>query len=388
MKTKILMCVMLVINSICFAQKPEFINGYAVELKPVSWYQEQQTAWKNELNKNDQNGYAWYNYYRATRNLLRTDHDDKRTHQEKSAVLKQIIEDMGKAVPQSFEYNLCMWMNGGNDYDNLLPYLKKATELGPDRVELLSEIIVWGEVERDLNKRTAYSRKLYASDKSSPGLLYYNYNVIIGLKPNAIVLTNGDNDTYPIWQLQAQGIRTDITVLNVYLLKIDSYRDKIFKELGIAKWNMKEKGLDTSDPAIAERFNSKIIQHIAANSKQSPVYIALTCNEEFIKPIEDKLYLTGLVYEYSEKNIDNIAVLKKNIEQLYALDYIDKLFFKDISIYYTKQTQANYIVPMIKLYDHYKESGDTQKMYWIKNKILAVAKDRPEEKETINYLNK
>ncbi len=95
-----------------------------------------------------------------------------------------------------------------------------------------------------------------------------------------------------------------------------------------------------------------------------------------------------MAYEYSEKNIDNIALLKKNIEQNFALDYIDKPFFNDISVYYTKYTCNNYIVPMLKLYDHYKESGDSQKMEWMKKKIVVIVKDTEQEKETLNYLNK
>lgn len=381
---------LLALSHICIGQKPQFVNGYAVERKSTDWYKEQINAWKAELDKNNSNGYAWYNYYRANRNLLRTDTHDQRTDAEKAAVLETLISDMEKAAPETFEYNLCKWMNGGNDYEHLLPYLKKAVALGPERKELFSEIIVWAEVDRDIEKRNLYSEKYYKSDIAPPGLLYYNYNVIVGLKPNAIILTAGDNDTYPIWMLQSQGIRTDITVLNTSLLRIDSYRNKVFKELGAAKWDMNDIGADTLNKAekINDRFCSKIVAHIAANSKKTPVYVALTTNECFTKPIEAKLYLTGLAYEYSEKNIDNIALLKKNIELLYALDYIDKPFFNDISIYYTKYTQANYIVPMLKLYDHYKESGDTQKKEWIKQKIVAIAKDRPEEKETLQYLNK
>jgi hypothetical protein len=381
---------MLIITHLGWAQKPEFVYGYAVERKSTDWYKHQIKAWKTELNQNSANGYAWYNYYRANRNLLRTDTSDNRNAEEKSRILQQIIDDMEKAAPESFEFNLCKWMNGGNDYEHFLPYLKKATELGPDRPELYSEIIVWAEVDRDLSKRNRYAEKWYNSEMASPGLLYYNYNTIIGLKPNAIILTTGDNDTYPIWMLQSQGIRTDIILLNISMIHIDSYRDRIFKELGIPKWDMKDIGQDTSnmEQKINDRFHSKIVSHIAKNTSKRPVYIALTAHEYFIKPIEENLYLTGLAYEYSEKNIDNIALLKKNIEQHFALDYIDKPFFKDISIYYTRWTLTNYIVPMLKLYDHYKESGDTQKREWIKQKLLVIVKGTPQEKETINYLTR
>jgi hypothetical protein len=153
---------------------------------------------------------------------------------------------------------------------------------------------------------------------------------------------------------------------------------------------MKDVGADTSnlEEKINDRFHANIVSHIASNTAKRPVYIALTASECFIKPNEGNLYLTGLAYEYSEKNIDNIALLKKNIEQYFALDYIDKAFFNDISSYYTQSTLANYIVPMLKLYDHYKESGDTQKAEWIKQKLLIIIKDSPQEKETLNYLNK
>lgn len=380
---------LMLISGIAMAQKPLHVHGFAVVAKPAAWYREQMNAWKKELNNNPGNSYAWYNYYRATRNLVRTDTTDKRPHAEKTVQLKQVMEEMAKAVPQSFEYNLCVWMNGGNDYENFLSNLKKAVELGPDRIELFSEVIVWGEIERDIKKRDEYSLKWYHSEMLQSGLTYYNYNVLVGLKPNAIILTNGDNDTYPLWMLQALGIRRDVTVLNASLLNIESYRNKVFKELGIKPWQQ-EAGADTS-ATIRNRNRSKqekeIITHMADNSKNAPVYIGLTCSDQYTKPIEANLYLTGLAYEYSTKNIDNMALLRKNFEQVYALDYIDKPFYNDIGEHYTRLTSMNYIVPMIKLYDHYKASNDAVRMTWIRNKIEYIVKGRAEEKETLKYLN-
>jgi hypothetical protein len=364
-----------------FGQEPEPIMGFAIELKPVTWYKEQAAAWKKEIDKNNQNAYAWYNYYRVTRNLSRLDTTDTRSSDDKFKEQQKIVDDMEKVVPNSFEYNLSKWMVGGNDF-KYLPNLKKTEELGEGRIEHISEILTWGEVDRNLQKKNEYATKWYESSIASPGLLYYNYNVINGLKPNAIIITSGDNDTYPIWLLQAQGIRTDVTVLNASLLRIDEYRDKIFRELGVAKWEMEPKSLkkDSSTPVsygsssteekVKERYHNEIVKHIAANTKKHPVYVALTVGEHFTKPIGENLYLTGLAYEYSSKVIDNIALLKRNFEQNYALDYIDKPFFHDISAYWVKHTSGNYIVPMIKLYDHYKESGDMGKQEWIKSKIL------------------
>ncbi|MES2778674.1 MAG: hypothetical protein V4651_02145 [Bacteroidota bacterium] len=388
MKPLLLSFCLLILTVTAFAQQPEHIYGFAIEKKPIDWYKQQLSLWKAELDKNPGNSYAWYNYYRGNRNILRLDTTDKRPHHIKGKVLIDILDEMEKAVPQSFEYNLCKWMNGGNDFEHYLPYLKKAIQLGPDRMELISDRIILAEMERDIAQRDIYSMKWYESPMSSPGLLYYNHNVLTGLKPNAILLTQGDNDTYPVWILQSLGIRKDVTVINTSLLNIDTYREKLFKELGIAKWPVvSPNAMKDTTAASNKKYHNELVKHLSANSKKYPVYLALTCDEKLSKPIADQLYLTGLAYEFSTSTIDNIALLKKNFEKVYALDYLDKPFYHDISAYWSRHCNNNYIVPMIKLYDHYKASGDEMHMEWMRKKILNIVKGTPEEQTTLTYLN-
>lgn len=376
---------MLLLVAFAKAQAPQQIESYAKVLYPIEWYKEQKTLWKAEVDKNKQNANAWYNYYKVQRILSRIDKEDKRNHDEKSKQLQVIVADMDKAIPNTFEVNHVKWINSGLGDMEQKKYLEKAAELQPNNPALFADMTNIGELDRDTHQRNIYLKKWFNNGGFSAGFMHYNYNVIAGLKKDAIIITVGDNDTYPIWALQAaHNVRTDVTAINTSLLLIKEYREKLFNELGVPPLGY--------DPNASSENNNKykeqLIAHLAKNTQNRPVYVALTASNQYIDAHKENLYLTGLGYEYCKTTIDNIAVIKKNFEQVFALDYLDKVFYQDASKDLVKQTNTNYIVPMIKLYEHYTLAGEIQKAAALKEKILYLAEGNGYEANIKNYFNK
>src|SRR5688500_8704138 len=101
----------LFISASLSGQKPEKIYPNAREQKSLPYLRQQSVLWQKEVQKDPKNAEAWYNYYYANRNL--GFNDTTRTPQEKDAVTKKIVDDMGAAIPETYEYNLVRWQSGG-----------------------------------------------------------------------------------------------------------------------------------------------------------------------------------------------------------------------------------------------------------------------------------
>jgi energy-coupling factor transporter transmembrane protein EcfT len=210
------------------------------------------------------------------------------------------------------------------------------------------------------------------------------YNMLQTCKPNAILFTNGDNDTFPLWYLQeVEGIRKDISVTNLSLLNTPWYvkqlQDQNQKNSFI---NMSENEINNLDfkawsptiisiPAPKDSLNNSgkiewklnptyfdvalriqdlmVLRIIKDNNWNRPVYFAVTVSPTSMLNLEEYLTMEGLAYRLSNNTsqIIDVDAMTNNLlsiigDESWFIDY-NKNYNNNTNLSISKTYQPGYI---------------------------------------------
>ena len=107
-----------------------------------------------------------------------------------------------------------MWIGFG--VVALIDQLSDWIKNGKPSMAIASTVVIIGMVAAPINMFRVNYHYLDRSDNYFP--YNYAYNILQSAEKDAIIFTNGDNDTFPIWCIQAvYGIRQDVRVVNLSL---------------------------------------------------------------------------------------------------------------------------------------------------------------------------
>lgn len=167
-------------------------------------------------------------------------------------------------------------------------------------------------------------------------LLEHNMNMLRSTPERAILITNGDNDTYPAWLLQQKGFRNDVLIVNRSLFNHKEYVLFLQKKgLGLP---LTQTEIDAIEPekkngAVITR-SDKLIRLLIEKSKRQVVFsTTVYAPERYGFP----LTLSGLVYETGEcgtktdgKNVD-IEKTVQFFHEIFTYERISSVPFSTIS---------------------------------------------------------
>jgi hypothetical protein len=199
----------------------------------------------------------------------------------------------------------------------------------------------------------------------------YAHNMLVCLEPDAIIFTNGDNDTFPLWYVQeVEHYRTDVRVVNLSLLNTPWYIKQCRDNLPKVPITWTDDEIDRLQPLPSKDgwvlVADMAVDHILrTNLFKRPVYFAVTIPPSKFAPYKDIIEMEGLAYKVVPRrgeNMINIPGVENCITKEFKYDCIlTKDWTRDHSIYladFIEHLIQNYSAAFVQLSYAKHESGD------------------------------
>ncbi len=145
-------------------------------------------------------------------------------------------------------------------------------------------------------------------DYFTPALLDYGFNMLASAAPGGIIITNGDNDTYPCLCLQAgRGIRPDVTIANLSLMTLHPIAKQFLTTasagfppaLTVQELGSIEQKFHDNRSAYHYMLGNALVENLCEQTSsgklQRPFYLAVTLQSNATLTCGSSLVLEGVL---------------------------------------------------------------------------------------------
>lgn len=262
-------------------------------------------------------------------------------------------------------YIFCIWIAIG--IVGIVDFLKKKLSVASVAVAAACIVLFIGAIPLNLARVNFHSH-----DRRGDYVAWdYSYNILQTCEKDAILFTNGDNDTFPLWYLQdVEGVRRDVRIVNLSLVNTNWYiqqmkRKPYYAEAKAVPMSLSDRQIEDIQPvqfsqtnlalpvpqAVYARFGVHdtaetnkgkieftmkptlnfgnitairvqdiLVQDIIFTNKwERPIYFAVTCSPDSKIGLEQYLWFNGLAWRLEPHKIPdeyrgvNIDILEQNL---------------------------------------------------------------------------
>lgn len=260
------------------------------------------------------------------------------------------------ANQNAFEYYLYNYKIGNYDFDKI-DDLKMAAKLQPNHPEVLKSLSAYYYIQENKELLKQQLVKMHSGKHFSSELSGFAEDVLKSMPENAVLITHGEDDTYPLLIEQyVNKTRQDVKIISLDHLQSEDFRNKLKKE-GLAI-------------PTGRKVNTAFFKDVVSQNPGN-IVVATTVPKSYLNTISNTIIVEGLGFKMSENS--KTKSQQKKLVMLYE-QQINKTLNQKINSGGYRNLLGNYLPFLFEIRNYWIDKGDHGKVVEVENQIMKIGK--------------
>ncbi|MGM0479033.1 MAG: hypothetical protein ACQERC_07395 [Bacteroidota bacterium] len=286
---------------------------------------------------------------------------------EETEFIAEKVDELAEIAPESFEFHLYSYLEKPYNFE-ALDHLRAAEQLSASNYEVLTAWTAYHFIVES-DKMKNYLRRLEAGGYFEPVHRNYARQTLKLLPRDAVLLTHGHNDTYPmIMQQQLKDVRPDIKILNIDFLQSETYRERL-----------KNEGWSVPNTTVV---NTEFVREFVVANDDKNIFLANSLPGDYIKLFKPSIHPCGLSFYVGDGGAEDCRRLNQKLYQRLA----DEI--REGGISNEQQLRLSNSLPaLFAIRNDYLDNGNTAALEKLDAVITYIGQQTNQKEKIDNLLN-